>query len=45
MCSLDISGCLHVVGVWDQVRETWSGWEKAGREKEHGIEEDQSDPG
>ena len=22
--SLDVSGRLHVVGVWDQVRETWS---------------------
>ena len=27
--SLDVSGCLHVVGVWDQVREAWSQeWER-----------------
>ena len=27
--SLDVSGRLHVVGVWDQVRETWSEeWER-----------------
>lgn len=39
MGSLHISGCLHIVGVWDQVRETWSGqWERGGREEEHDIE-------
>lgn len=34
MGSLDISGRLHVVGVRDQVRETWSGERERGRREE-----------
>lgn len=46
MGSLDVSGCLHIVGVWDQVRETWSGqWKGGSGEEERAIEDCQTGHG